>query len=120
VDRIRVRAPQLHGRRWLNTGGIELSLADLRGKVVLLEFWTFCWVNCLHVLDELRELEERFRDVLVVIGSSASRCGSSPEAPGELVLYLRTDRRGRTEMDSRPRIGVPGDQPARLPHLESQ
>jgi len=63
-----VRAPELRGRRWLNTGGVELSLADLRGKVVLLDFWTFCCVNCLHVLDELRELEERYADVLVTIG----------------------------------------------------
>ncbi|WP_432545282.1 NHL domain-containing thioredoxin family protein [Kineococcus sp. SYSU DK004] len=66
--RTRVRAPQLEGRRWLNTGGRELGLADLRGKVVLLDFWTSCCVNCLHVLDELREVEERFSDVLVVVG----------------------------------------------------
>jgi thiol-disulfide isomerase/thioredoxin len=65
---MRVRAPELRGRRWLNTGGVELSLADLRGKIVLLDFWTFCCVNCLHVLDELRELEERYADVLVTIG----------------------------------------------------
>ncbi|WP_232661951.1 NHL domain-containing thioredoxin family protein [Pseudonocardia sp. TRM90224] len=68
TTRIRVRAPELKGRRWLNTGGRELSLAELRGKIVLLDFWTFCCVNCLHVLDELRELEERFADVLVVVG----------------------------------------------------
>lgn len=64
----RVRAPELRGRGWLNTGGRELHLADLRGKIVLLDFWTFCCVNCLHVLDELRPLEEEFGDVLVVIG----------------------------------------------------
>lgn len=63
-----MRAPELRGRRWLNTGGAELSLAALRGKIVLLDFWTFCCVNCLHVLDELRELEERYADVLVTIG----------------------------------------------------
>jgi thiol-disulfide isomerase/thioredoxin len=64
----RVRAPQLNGRRWLNTGGVDVSLSDLRGKVVLLDFWTSCCVNCLHVLDELRPLEQRFGDVLVVVG----------------------------------------------------
>lgn len=64
----RVRAPQLKGRRWLNTGDQVVTLADLRGKVVLLDFWTFCCVNCLHVLDELRPLEEKYADVLVVIG----------------------------------------------------
>lgn len=64
----RVRAPELRGRGWLNTGGRELHLAELRGKIVLLDFWTFCCINCLHVLDELRPLEDTYGDVLVVIG----------------------------------------------------
>ena len=65
---VRVRAPELVGRRWLNTGGADLTLAELRGRVVVLDFWTFCCVNCLHVLDELRPVEEQFPDELVVIG----------------------------------------------------
>ena len=65
--RPRVRAPELRGRGWLNTDR-PLSLADLRGRFVLLDFWTFCCVNCLHVLDELRPLEERYGGELVVIG----------------------------------------------------
>jgi thiol-disulfide isomerase/thioredoxin len=64
----RVRASELVGRGWLNTGGADVSLADLRGKVVILDFWTFCCINCLHVLDELRELEAKYRDVLVIVG----------------------------------------------------
>lgn len=64
----RVRASELVGRGWLNTGGRDLTLADLRGKIVVLDFWTFCCINCLHVLDELRELEEQHRDVLVIVG----------------------------------------------------
>lgn len=36
----KVRASELVGRGWLNTGGRDLSLADLRGKIVLLDFWT--------------------------------------------------------------------------------
>ena len=64
----KVRASELVGRGWLNTGGRSVSLADLRGKVVVLDFWTFCCVNCLHVLDELRDLEARFPDVLVIVG----------------------------------------------------
>ncbi|NJC68740.1 redoxin domain-containing protein [Planosporangium thailandense] len=64
----RVRAPELRGRGWLNTGGRDLTLADLRGKITILDFWTFCCINCLHVLDELRPLEDRYADVLVTIG----------------------------------------------------
>ncbi|MFF2381531.1 NHL domain-containing thioredoxin family protein [Streptomyces sp. NPDC058108] len=67
--RVRVRAPELIGKGgWLNTGGDALTLADLRGKCVVVDFWTFCCINCLHVLDELRELEEKHRDTLVIIG----------------------------------------------------
>ncbi|MER6672222.1 NHL domain-containing thioredoxin family protein [Streptomyces sp. NPDC000983] len=67
--RVRVRAPELTGRGgWLNTGGRSLGLAELRGRIAVLDFWTFCCVNCLHVLDELRELEERHRDTVVVVG----------------------------------------------------
>lgn len=63
-----VRAPRLEGRGWLNTGGVELSVESLRGRFVLLDFWTFCCVNCLHVLDELRPLEEKHAEELVVVG----------------------------------------------------
>ncbi|MGX5214050.1 NHL domain-containing thioredoxin family protein [Streptomyces violaceus] len=67
--RARVRAPELTGGGgWLNTGGRQYTLADLRGRIVILDFWTFCCINCLHVLDELRELEEKHRDTVVVIG----------------------------------------------------
>lgn len=69
ASRARVRAPELIGKGgWLNTGDKDLTLADLRGRIVVLDFWTFCCVNCLHVLDELRELEERHRDTVVIVG----------------------------------------------------
>ncbi len=65
--RARVRAPELRGRGWLNTDG-DLTLRELRGRFVLLDFWTFCCVNCLHVLDELRPLEKKYASELVVVG----------------------------------------------------
>ncbi|MGX1848954.1 NHL domain-containing thioredoxin family protein [Streptomyces sp. NPDC055299] len=69
ASRARVRAPELIGNGgWLNTGNKDLTLSDLRGRIVVLDFWTFCCVNCLHVLDELRALEERHRDTVVIIG----------------------------------------------------
>ncbi|SEF28417.1 Thiol-disulfide isomerase or thioredoxin [Amycolatopsis pretoriensis] len=63
-----MRAPELRGDLWLNTGGRPLTLAELRGRIVLLDFWTSGCINCLHVLDELRPLEAEFADVLVTIG----------------------------------------------------
>lgn len=65
---VRVRASELTGRGWLNTGDASLDLASLRGKIVLLDFWTFCCINCLHVIDELRPLEQEYKDVLVTVG----------------------------------------------------
>lgn len=54
------------GVAWVNSGPI--SLAELRGKIVLLDFWTFCCINCHHVLPDLAKLEEKYKDELVVIG----------------------------------------------------
>ncbi len=68
-NRVRVRAPELRAQGgWLNTGGRSLSLQQLRGKFVLLDFWTFACANCLHVIEELRPLERAYADVLVVVG----------------------------------------------------
>jgi thiol-disulfide isomerase/thioredoxin/sugar lactone lactonase YvrE len=64
----RVRAPELRGAGgWINTEK-PLELRDVRGRVVVLDFWTFCCINCLRVIEELRPLETRFGDRLVVIG----------------------------------------------------
>jgi len=68
IRRSRIRAPELSGSGgWLNTDA-PLSMASLRGKVVLLDFWTYCCVNCLRLLEELRPLEEKWGDELVVVG----------------------------------------------------
>jgi thiol-disulfide isomerase/thioredoxin len=63
-----VRAPALRGRRWLGTDGRDVGPEQLRGRIVLLDFWTAGCVNCLRVLDELAVLEERHGDALVVLG----------------------------------------------------
>ena len=61
MEREAVRAPELRGTAWLNTER-PLSLADLRGKLVLLDFWTYCCINCMHVLEELKFLEHKYAD----------------------------------------------------------
>jgi thiol-disulfide isomerase/thioredoxin len=52
---------------WLNTDR-PLSLKELRGRVVLLDFWTFCCINCQHIIPRLRKLERKYGSNLVVIG----------------------------------------------------
>jgi thiol-disulfide isomerase/thioredoxin len=61
-------APEFAGiEQWLNTD--PLSLANLRGKVVLVDFWTYSCINCLRTLPHVSRWYEKFRDRgLVVIG----------------------------------------------------
>lgn len=67
-----VRAPELAAGEWLNVGE-PLSLARLRGKVVLLDFWTYCCINCQHVIPELKALEAKYPAELVVIGVHSAK-----------------------------------------------
>lgn len=70
----KVRAPELVGSGgWINTGGKELSLRDFRGRFLLIDHWTLCCANCLHVLDELRPLEAKYSSVLTVVGAHAPK-----------------------------------------------
>jgi len=63
----RITAPALPGTlQWINTDA-PLRLADLRGKIVLLNFWTAGCINCSHVLEDMQYLESKYRDNLVVI-----------------------------------------------------
>jgi thiol-disulfide isomerase/thioredoxin len=64
-------APDFTGnQRWFNTPGNKpLSLADLRGKVVLVDFWTYTCINCIRTLPYLKALDRRYRkDGLVIVG----------------------------------------------------
>jgi hypothetical protein len=62
------RAPALRGRGWLNTGGRDLRLDDLRGRIVLLHFWTAGSLASLGVLDAVTALRARFPRELAVLG----------------------------------------------------
>ncbi len=55
------------GLQWLNTDH-PLTLEELHGKVVLLDFWTYACINCIHVIPDLQKLGEKYPDTLVVIG----------------------------------------------------
>jgi len=62
-------APELHNEIWLNTEQ-PLRLADLRGQVVLLEMWTFGWINCQRVIPSLKEWHNSYEDQgLIIIGN---------------------------------------------------
>jgi DNA-binding beta-propeller fold protein YncE len=68
-----VNAPDFPpGLEWLNTDR-PLSLKDFRGKLVLLDFWTFCCINCMHIIPDLKKLEAKYPDELVVIGVHSAK-----------------------------------------------
>ena len=62
------KAPELDGGvAWLNTAK-PITMKSLRGKIVILDFWTLCCINCIHTLPDLAKLEKKYANELVVIG----------------------------------------------------
>ncbi|MCC9166498.1 thioredoxin-like domain-containing protein [Pontibacter harenae] len=69
----RVNAPEINTEYgWLNTDR-SWSIKDFRGKIVLLDFWTFGCINCQHIVPDLHKLEQEFADSLVVIGVHSAK-----------------------------------------------
>ncbi len=69
----KVNAPDFpEGMEWLNTDR-PLSIHQLKGKVVLLDFWTFCCINCMHIIPDLKKLERKYPNELVVIGVHSAK-----------------------------------------------
>lgn len=69
----KVNAPEFpEGMEWLNTDR-PLAIRQLRGKVVLLDFWTFCCINCMHVIPDLKKLEHKYQNELLVIGVHSAK-----------------------------------------------
>src|SRR6266550_5118150 len=88
-ERARVRAPELSGGRgWLNTDK-PLSLAALKGKVVLLDFWTYGCINCMHIIPDLKKLEKKYPNQLVVIGVHSAKFENEKETENIRRIILR-------------------------------
>ena len=88
-EKTRVRAPELTGGRgWLNTDK-PLSLAALRGKVVLLDFWTYGCINCIHIIPDLKKLEAKYANQLVVIGVHSAKFENEKDTENIRRIILR-------------------------------
>lgn len=69
----KVNAPEFpEGMEWLNTER-PLSIRQLKGKLVLLDFWTYCCINCMHIIPDLKKLERKYPNELVVIGVHSAK-----------------------------------------------
>jgi len=87
--RRRIPAPALDGGvSWLNSAG-PVDIKDLRGKWVVLDFWTYCCINCMHILPELKKLEHAHPDDLVVIGVHSAKFEAEQDSKNILEAVLR-------------------------------
>jgi thiol-disulfide isomerase/thioredoxin len=61
------------GLEWFNVSEDLSLIQDLKGKIVLLDFFTYCCINCMHVLAELEEIEKKISidDGFVVVSMTS-------------------------------------------------
>lgn len=68
------------GFSWLNAAR-PLSLADLKGQIVVLDFWTYCCINCMHTLPTLEWIEEKYRgQPVAVLGVHSAKFDNEQQA----------------------------------------
>jgi thiol-disulfide isomerase/thioredoxin len=88
-ERQKVRAPELKGDKgWLNTDK-PLSIAGLKGKIILLDFWTYGCINCIHIIPDLKRLEAKYGNNLVVIGVHSAKFENEGETENIRQVILR-------------------------------
>jgi thiol-disulfide isomerase/thioredoxin len=84
-----VNAPEFpEGLEWLNTDR-PLRMKDLRGKIVMLDFWTYCCINCMHIIPDLKRLEKKYPNELVVIGVHSAKFTTEKESENIRQAILR-------------------------------
>ena len=89
IHQTKVRAPELAGGAgWLNTDK-PLSLAALKGKIVLLDFWTYGCINCIHIIPDLKKLEAKYSNELVVIGVHSAKFDNEKDTENIRKIILR-------------------------------
>ncbi len=99
-----VRAPEIDGAvAWINVD-TPLLLKALRGKVVLLDFWTYGCVNCMHVLPDLKRLERKYANELVVIGVHSPKFDNEKDVANLRKIVQRYDITHPVAQDSDFRI----------------
>jgi len=85
----RVQAPEFPSDlSWINTDK-SLSLKKLHGKVVLLDFWTYGCINCIHIIPDLEKLQQQYADQLVIIGVHSAKFQNEKDATNIRSAVLR-------------------------------
>jgi len=97
-------APEFDGGTgWLNTAG-PIHIKDLRGKIVLIDFWTYCCINCIHTLHDLARLEKKYANQLVVIGVHSAKFDNEKESEHIRKAVLRYEISHPVVNDSQMKI----------------
>lgn len=89
--------------QWINVDK-PLSLRALRGKVVLLDFWTYGCINCIHILPDLKKLERKYPNDLVVIGVHSAKFANESDAATIRQAVLRYNIQHPVVVDQNMRI----------------
>lgn len=89
---------------WLNVAAPLRLKRDLKGKFVLLDFWTYCCINCIQSLPELKKLEKKYPDALVVIGVHSAKFDTEKEDANIREAILRYDIEHPVVNDAKQRI----------------
>jgi DNA-binding beta-propeller fold protein YncE len=76
------------GLQWLNSPA-PLTLRQFRGKFVLLDFWTYCCINCMHLVPDLQRLEQKYSKELVVIGVHSAKFENEKQSSQILEAIVR-------------------------------
>lgn len=77
-------------KEWLNVSR-PLTVADLKDRIILVDFWTFCCINCMHVIPDLHYLEKKFGDKLLVVGVHSAKFVNEKDSENIRSAILRYD-----------------------------
>ncbi|HYJ34293.1 MAG TPA: thioredoxin-like domain-containing protein [Candidatus Binatia bacterium] len=100
------RAPELPPDfAWLNTDRPLTFARELRGQVVLLDFWTYCCINCMHVLPDLAYLEDKYaREPFLVVGIHSAKFENEGHRPTVRAAINRYEIRHPVIVDQEMRL----------------
>jgi len=95
-------APEFGIDRWFNSK--PLTMAGLRGRVVLVEFWAFQCINCIHALPHIKDWDRRYRDQgLTVVGVHTPELDEEYDPANLQAVINRSDIRFPVAQDNRYR-----------------
>jgi DNA-binding beta-propeller fold protein YncE len=97
----KIPAPDFgEGRRWLNTTRALSLSRDLAGKVVVLDFWCYCCINCIHVLPDLDFLERKHEGkAFAVVGVHSAKFENERDAENVRQAVVRYEIRHPVVVD---------------------